>query len=98
MTGVIGLLVSGVSGELAREGEFPELVADHVFSNEDRKVRLSVVYAEGVSDELRNDGTVAGPSLDDGLLAGSVELLDLAEEACVDVGSLLEGAGHTVAV
>lgn len=98
MTGVIGLLVSGVSGELAREGEFPELVADHVFSNEDRKVRLSVVYAEGVSDELRNDGTVAGPGLDDGLLAGSVELFDLREEAFVDVGSLLEGTGHTLEI
>jgi hypothetical protein len=84
-----------VSGELAREGEFPELVSDHVFGDEDRKVRLSIVYAEGVSDELRNDGAVAGPSLDDGLLAGSVELFDFGEEAIVDVGSLLEGAGHT---
>lgn len=98
MTGGIDLLVTGVAGEFAREGEFPELVSDHVFGNEDRKVRFSVVYAEGVSDELRNDGTVAGPSLDNGLLAGSVELLDLAEEASVDVGSLLEGAGHTFAV
>lgn len=84
-----------MSGELAREGEFPELVSDHVFGDEDRKVRLSVVDPEGVSDEFRNDSAVAGPSLDDGLLAGSVELLNLAEEAIVDVGSLLEGAGHT---
>lgn len=91
----IGLFVAGMSGELAREGEFPELVAYHVFGDEDRKVRLSIVYAEGVSDELRNDGTVAGPGLDDGLAAGNVEFFNLSEETCVDVGSLLEGAGHT---
>lgn len=84
-----------MSGELAREGKFPELVSDHIFSDEDRKVCFSIVYAEGVSDELRNDGAVAGPSLDDGLLAGSGKLLNLGEETCVDVGSLLEGAGHT---
>jgi hypothetical protein len=98
MTGGIGLFISGVSGEPARKGEFPEFVSDHVFGNEDRKVRFSVVYAEGVSNELRNDGAVAGPSLDNGLLAGNIELLDFAEEASVDVGSLLEGAGHTFAV
>jgi hypothetical protein len=78
------------------ERKFAEFVSYHVFGNENREMGFSVVYAEGVSDEFGNDRARAGPGLDDGLAAGSVERVDLLEELGVHVGSLLDGTGHTV--
>lgn len=63
------LLISGVSYELAGEREFSELVSDHIFCNEYRKMCFSIVYTEGVSNEIRDDGAIACPCLDDGLLS-----------------------------
>lgn len=57
-------------------------------------MELSVVHPERMSDELRNDRTIASPHLDDGLLTALIELLDFLDESRIDVRSLFKTSCH----
>ena len=50
--------------ERAGRRELAELVTDHLLGDEHRNVLVTVVDAEGESDELRQDGRAAAPNLD----------------------------------
>lgn len=80
--------------ELGSEGEFSELVTDHLFCHVDWWELFSVVDSECESNELWRDVAVASPSLHDLLLLLLDHLHDLPKELRVDVGAFLEGACH----
>lgn len=61
--------------ELARQGEFAETMANHVFRDEYGYMLFAVVDTERMTDEIRVDDRSACPGLDDALLTGSVESL-----------------------
>ena len=44
--------------------EFSELVANHIFGNQNLVEDLPVVHQKGVANELRNNGRPSGPSFD----------------------------------
>lgn len=90
----VELFISRVRSESASKGEFSEFVTYHVFSNENWSMNLSVVYSEGVTNEIRCNGTVAGPSLDNGFLAAFIELHHLRNEPFVDVRSFFKTTCH----
>jgi hypothetical protein len=46
------------------QGEFAQLVANHVFANKHRNVLLPVVNCDGQTNKIRQDGGTARPSLD----------------------------------
>ena len=50
---LLRLLVSGVALERAGQGEFAELVTDHVLGHIHRHVLLAVVHGDGQTDEVR---------------------------------------------
>jgi hypothetical protein len=65
-------------------------MADHVLGHVHRDVLLTVVDSDGVADEVGEDDAVARPGLEHLLLVLLVHRLDPAEQACLDVGALLE--------
>ena len=91
-------LGSGVAVRLERTrgSELAEPVADHVFSNEDRHVLSTVVDREGKTDEIGQYHRATAPRFDRLLLAASLHLLDLAEEAFLDIRPLLERTCHVL--
>jgi hypothetical protein len=76
-----------VAGERARLGELAELVADHVFRDVDGNELLSVVHGERVAHEVGRNHRGPAPRLDDALSILLVELVHLAPELVVDVGT-----------
>src|SRR5215207_9119812 len=54
-SGLLGLLVPGVTVEGPRRRELAELVTDHFLVHRHRHVLLAVVDAERQTDELRQD-------------------------------------------
>src|SRR5581483_7792020 len=83
-----------VAAEQARGGELAQLVADHVLGDVDGHVAAPIVHADGVADEVGEDGRVARPGLDHALLGAAVHGLDAAEQTLVDVRSFLDGSAH----
>ena len=69
-----------MTGEGTGEDELTELVADHIFSDEDRDKGSSVVDGNGVFNEIREDSGTSGPGLDDFLLAGLILILNSLQE------------------
>ena len=59
-----GLLVGRVTLERAGQGEFAELVADHLVGDVDRHVLLAVVHRDRQADEIGQDRRAARPGLD----------------------------------
>ena len=69
-------------------GKFPQLVAYHVFCNENGVKDFPIVHQEGVPDELGGDRGTARPSLDRTLDSRVVQLVDLFEEMHLNEGTL----------
>src|SRR3954471_9792194 len=76
----LGLLVGRVPVVGTGRRELAELVADHLFRDDDRDVLVAIVDAERQSDELRHDGRAAAPHLDHVATAGRARLLCLLEQ------------------
>lgn len=64
-------------------------MADPILSDIDRDKGTAVVDGKSMSDEIREDGGTAGPSLDDVLLTGFILLLNLLEELRIAIRSFL---------
>src|SRR6185369_11857723 len=60
----LDLLVARVRLERARRGELAELVADHVFADQNRHVLAAVVDGDRETDHLRHHHRTARPGLD----------------------------------
>jgi len=62
-------LLASVASEESGQGEFAQLVSNHVFRNEYGYMLSSVVHHEGVTDEVREDRGSSGPGFDRLLVA-----------------------------
>src|SRR3954468_10860054 len=82
-------LAAAVAAEHARRRELAELVADHVFRDEQLGELPAVVDQEGVADELGNDGAIPRPGLDR-LAVSRALAFDLGQQPHVHMGSLLD--------
>ena len=65
-----------MAAEGAGGGELAQLMTDHILSDIDGNVLLSVVNGDGVTDHIGEDRGCSGPCLDDGLLTGLIHFLD----------------------
>src|SRR6478609_8569826 len=83
-------LVGRVALERAREREFTELVADHVFRHVDRDVLLAVVDGDRQADEFRRDRRAARPGLDRLLVVDRACGIHLLQQMPIDERSLLD--------
>jgi len=68
-----------------RWGKFPQLMANHIFSDENRDKGFAIVDIESMSNKIWCDRAAAGPSLDWLFAARFVHLVDLVEEFPLDV-------------
>src|SRR5438067_2836514 len=84
------LLVGRVALERARQREFAELVADHVFGNIDRDVLLAVVNGDRQADEVGRDRRPARPGPDRLLVVGRTRGIHLCEQVAIDERTLLD--------
>lgn len=83
--------------ENAGRGEFPELVADHVFRDIHGNEGFSVVHGEVVADEVWRDHGLARPGFDRlAIGSGFGDGIDFGEELLIDEGAFLEGTWHLV--
>jgi hypothetical protein len=80
--------------EGAGRGKFPELVADHVFRDENGVENLAVVDHEGVADEVGRDEGAARPGFDWLLDVRNGHFLDFHEKMRIDKGAFFETTGH----
>ncbi len=71
-------LTSGMSAKEAGRGEFSQLVADHVFRDEQLEELPAVVNQEGVADKIRHDGAIPRPRLQRLTTAGAMLLFHFA--------------------
>src|SRR5262245_38871228 len=92
----LALLVAGMAVEGAGGRELAELVADRVLRDEHRDELAAVVNGEGEADHLGRDRRSARPGLDDPLLTGVGQRLDLLQQMAVDEWAFLDGACHAV--
>src|SRR5437870_13282783 len=88
--------LAGVEAERPRRRELTELVADHGLGDVHGHVLAAVVDGDGVADHLGDDRGPARPRLDDALLAGLVQPLDLDPQVVVDERALLETSWHSL--
>src|SRR3569623_1909084 len=84
----LGLLVGRMPVIGAGRRELAELVADHLFRDDDRHMLVAVVDAKGQADELRHDGRAPAPHLDHFAAAGGARLVGLLEQVTVDERAL----------
>src|SRR5690606_37844961 len=82
------LLVATVTLEGPGEGEFAELVANHVLVDQHRDVIAAVVDGDREAHHFRQDHRTARPGLD--RLLGVARRLDLLDQVMVDERALLE--------
>src|SRR6267378_806236 len=76
--------VGAVLLECAREGEFSQTMADHVFCYENRIKNFAVVDIESETDKIGRDHRAARPGLDRLLGLGLLRLDDLFHQMAVD--------------
>src|SRR5690606_20189406 len=88
-------LVAAVAVEGARRRELAELVAHHLLGNRNRHEGLAVVYLEGETDELRQDGRAARPGLDWRRTRGARRGFRLLQQIAIDERAFPDGAGHS---
>jgi len=87
---LFGLAVRGVPFECARQRELPELVPNHVFSNEHWHVLPPVMYGDSKSNHFREDHRAPGPGLDRPFAVLRSGFLDLFPQVMVDEWSFLD--------
>ena len=63
-----------MSREFARQRELAEAVSDHIFTDKDCYMILTVVYSEGETDHLRRDLTGPRPRLNHSRRGGTLSL------------------------
>ncbi len=68
-------------------GEFAQLMADHVFGDEDGHMFPPIVHGNGVSDEGRQNHGSAGPGLDDLFIISGIKCIDLFNQGRMDIRS-----------
>src|ERR1700727_2742802 len=78
----------------AGRGEFPKLVADHLFRHHYRNVLVAVVDAERETHELRQNRRTPAPDLDDGGAAGSARGVSLPQRITVHERTLPDRCRH----
>src|SRR5262249_16336003 len=93
---LLGRASTGMGPEGPRGSELAELVADHRLGDVDGHVLAAVVDGDGVAHHVGDDRGAPAPRLDDALLAGRVQLIDLLEQMVVDERPLLQTAWHAV--
>ncbi len=81
---------TAVSLEDAGGRKLTQLVAHHVFGDENRDEGFSVVNGEVMTDEVRSDHGATAPGLDGLLIAGFDCCIDLAEELLIDVRAFFQ--------
>ena len=65
--------------------KFPQFVADHVFSNENRDEGLAIVDIKSVTNEIWSDRAAAGPGFNWFFAARFIHLVDFVEELPLDI-------------
>jgi len=80
--------------EHAGWSELTELVADHLFGDQNGDVLLPVVDAEVQADELRKDGRAPAPDLDHLVTAGCAHGFRLAQQITVNKWALPNRTCH----
>ena len=70
--------------ERARQREFAEPMADHVFGDEHRVENLAVMDVEGQPHEIGRDHRTPRPGLDRRLGLGVLGFLDFVQQMAVD--------------
>ena len=65
-------------------------MSDHVLGDENRDEGLTIVDAEGLSDEVWCDHGATAPSLDGLLIAGLNGCINLSEKLLINVGSFFQ--------
>ena len=83
-----------VSVEGSGRRKFSQSMADHVFTNENFFVNLTVVNKKGVTDELRRNLTGPRPSLDGLFFTHGFLLAHFEHEFFVDVWSFFRASRH----
>src|SRR5258706_1044305 len=84
------LLVGRVALEGARQREFAQLVANHVFRHVDRNVRLAVMHGDRQAHEIRRDGGAARPGPDRLLVVDRARLFHLGLQVTIDERAFLD--------
>jgi hypothetical protein len=61
-----------------------QLMAHHVFANEDRHMSATIMHSNGMTHELRKDGGCSRPCLNDFALASAIHVLNPFEQFQLD--------------
>src|SRR4051812_22837917 len=80
--------------ESARDRELAELVADHVFVDQNRNVLAPVMDGERQAHHFRNDHRATRPGLDRALVVCGTRDFHLLLEVMIDERAFLERASH----
>src|SRR5437870_1608058 len=83
-------LAAAVPAEHPCGSKFTELVADHVLGHEQLGELPTVVDHERMANEVRHDGTIAGPRFDRVAVRSGRLAFHLVQQAQIDVRSLLQ--------
>ncbi|MPM63254.1 hypothetical protein SDC9_110134 [bioreactor metagenome] len=81
---LLGLLAGGVTLERTGQGEFPELVTDHILGDEHRNMLLAIVDRDRQADELGEDRRTTRPGLDRALVIGGANCFNFFQQVPVD--------------
>lgn len=83
-----------MSAEHPRGAELSQFMSHHILCNKDGMKNLSVMHAERMPDEFRDDSARSRPGLNRLARTGLLLLLDLAEEFLVHIRSFFKASGH----
>src|SRR3954463_16153229 len=76
--------------------ELAEFVTDHIFGHDHGEELLTIVNAEGQTDELGQDGGATRPDLDDLVTTACPRLIGFLQQVTVNERSLPDAARHGV--
>src|SRR6185437_10181490 len=88
--------VASMPVEFPGGGELAELVADHVFGDIHRHMRLAVMNRDGQADHHRQNCRSARPRLDNALVAAPGHPRNLLEQGGMDIGAFLGRTRHRI--
>ena len=81
---LLSFLRADVTAKGARHRKFTQLVAHHVFRDQDRHMLLAVVYRHGQADHLRQHRGTARPGLDGLAAIGRSRLFHFLQQVVVN--------------
>ncbi len=85
---------SSMAPEVTRGCEFAHLVPDHILGDVDRHVSATIVYPDGMSNHLRENGRIARLGLKNSFLADSIHQFYFLQELWVNIGTLFQRPRH----